>query len=123
MASHRRRAAALRVRVEEARGLLPLSDAPESDVPLLVTLRLAPGETKHSARTRAVRRGLEPVRVAAAEAGSGRLCCDALATRVVALPPLRRAAATQAWHEEIVVQPLQPEARFVEFKGTHPLEL
>ena len=66
MASQRRRGApaALRVRVEEARGLLPLSDAPKGDAPLLVTLRLAPGETKHSARTRAVRRGLEPVRVA-----------------------------------------------------------
>ena len=67
MASHRRHAAALHVRVEEARGLLPLSDAPEGDSPLLVTLRLAPGETKHSARTRAVRRGLEPVRAAADE--------------------------------------------------------
>ena len=52
----------LRVRVEEARGLLPLAEAPESDAPLLATLRVAPGETKHSARTRAVRRGLEPVR-------------------------------------------------------------
>ena len=72
-------AAALRVRVEEARGLLPLSDAPESDSPLLVTLRLAPGETKHSARTRAGRRGREPVRVAQPSVGGGRLCCDALA--------------------------------------------
>jgi hypothetical protein len=36
------------------------------------------------------------------------------------LLPLRRAAAAQAWHEEIVVQPLPPEARFVEFKGKLP---
>ena len=81
MASHRRHAAALRVRVEEARGLLPLSDAPESDSPLLVTLRLAPGETTHSARTRAVRRGLEPVRVAEQKSAGGCcLCCDAVVT-------------------------------------------
>jgi hypothetical protein len=61
-----RLSATLRVRVEEARGLLPLAEAAESDAPLLVTLRLAPGEVKHSARTRAVRRGLEPVRRLAA---------------------------------------------------------
>lgn len=61
-----RLSATLRVRVEEARGLLPLAEAAEGDAPLLVTLRLAPGETKHSARTRAVRRGLEPVRSLAA---------------------------------------------------------
>ena len=50
------RGAALRVRVEEARGVLP------SEHELFVTLRLAPAEARHSRRTRATRRGLNPVR-------------------------------------------------------------
>jgi transcriptional regulator GlxA family with amidase domain len=50
--------ATLRIRVEEARGLLSHDD----DDACHVTLRLAPHEARHSRRTRDEARGAEPVR-------------------------------------------------------------
>jgi hypothetical protein len=127
-----RRRATLRIRVEEARGLLPLGGAgDDADTPCHVTLRLAPHEARHSRSTRDARRGVEPVRArahASERARAARECTFSQAHRrkrsaLTLTPPPARARfflpRRQAWHEEFEVA-LPSDAVAVEFKGARP---